>query len=86
VGSGVANNIHAVFITLRHNRQLCIVFNQVAGIHKLSVNLSGQGRFGQARANVCGNVVYGYGFSKTAMTAIWQGNDGHVYLLVVSQW
>ena len=85
VGSGVANDIHAVFVTLRHDCQLCIVFNQVTGIYKLSVNLSGQGRFGQACANVCGNVVYGYGFGKTAMTAIWQGNDGHDDLLMVSQ-
>ena len=81
----MANDINALFITLRNDRQFGIVLDSITGVHKLTIHLPGEGGLGKTSANVGGNIMNGYGFGKTAVAAIGQCYDGHERLLLVTQ-
>ena len=78
---GVADNVDAVFITLGDNGKLSVFFNREAGIDQLAIYTAGNGGLGKPGTDVCGNIVNGNRFGKTAVTAIRQGNNRHSRLL-----
>ena len=45
----------------------------------LAVNFGRQGRPGQAGPDICGNIQYGQGLFVAALTAVRQGNYGHIF-------
>tara|TARA_B100002003_G_scaffold41976_1_gene37412 strand:- start:3910 stop:4158 length:249 start_codon:yes stop_codon:yes gene_type:complete len=81
----MANDINALLVTFCDNGEVGIILDAIAGVHELTIHLSGKGGFGKASANIGGNVMNGYGFGKTAMAAIGQGYDGHEKLLLITQ-
>ena len=81
----MADNINTVFIAIGHDGKFGVLFDAVTGIHQLAIHSASQRCFRQAGANVGGDVMNGYGFCKTTMTAIRQGYDGHEKLQLVTQ-
>ena len=77
VGARVTNDLQSLFIFGGDDLQGGIVFDQVASIDQLAVDLAGQGGLGQASADRGGDFGYGYGLVERTLTAIGKSNSGH---------
>ncbi len=73
----VADDLQAVRVLVRDNRQLRIGADDVRGIDQLPVDATGERGLAQACTNIRGNLVDRYGVVEGALTAIRQGDDGH---------
>jgi hypothetical protein len=84
VSGGVTNNFQAFLVTVSDDRQCRVRFNNMGGIHGAAIDNTGQGGFGQAGANISGDIVYRNSGVKRALAAVGQGNNRHE--LSFSQW
>ncbi|MNZ97413.1 hypothetical protein D3C78_1166490 [compost metagenome] len=55
VGARVTDDLQPLFVLGRDDLQAGIVLDQVAGVDQLAVDLAGDGGFGEARTNGCGD-------------------------------
>ena len=84
VSTGVTDHFQAILITGGNDCQISIIFNGIRGIHQLTIDLTGQGNFCQASANISSNIKNGNGISKLPLAAIRKGNYRHVVFLSVT--
>ena len=73
----MADNVDTVLIPLGHDGEISVVFDRETGIDQLAIHTAGNGGLGKSGADVCGDIVNGNRFGKTAVAAIRQGNNRH---------
>ena len=82
VSTGVADNLNAFFILGGNDLQPCVLLDQVTGINQATIYLAGDRSLGQTGTNRLGDFRNGNGIIEIALTAVREGNNGHVPLLL----
>ncbi len=77
VGGGMTNDLQAFLIAVGDDRQLGVIFNEVGGIHLAAVHFAGQGRLGEAGADIGGHVVNRNRMVEGPLGTVGQGNNWH---------
>ena len=77
VRAGVTNDLQTFFIFCGDDGQCRIVFDQIGGIHQLTVDTAGDGRFRETRTDVQGNIHWANSAVEMALAAIRKSNYRH---------
>ncbi len=75
----MTNYFQSRFIALSDNGKRSVRLNNMGGIYLTAIDHARQGRFGQAGADIGGDVVNRNGVLKRALAAIWQSNNRHAF-------
>jgi hypothetical protein len=73
----MTDDFQTFVITRGDDRQICVVFDDIAGIDQPIANLARERGFGKSRANVTGNVGDADGLIKLSLAAVGQRNRRH---------
>src|SRR5690606_38796925 len=84
MGTGVANNLYAVFIASGDDGELGIAINNIGGINQFAIHFTGKGGLGEAWTYIFGDIKNRYGAGEAALAAIGKSNYGHCIFLF--QW
>ena len=82
VSTGVADNLNAFFVFGGDDLQACVLLDQVTGINQAAIYFAGDRSLGQTSTNRLGDFRNGNGIIEIALTAVREGNNGHVPLLL----
>lgn len=77
VGAGVADDLHAFGVLGGDDAQAGVMFDEVAGVDQLAVDLAGDGGLGQAGADRLGDLHDGHGSIEFAAAAVGKRNGDH---------
>ena len=77
VGTGVADDLQSFLVLGRDDLQGRVAIDGVAGVDQAAVDLAGEGRLGQARADGLGHLGHGDRVIEGTLTAVGKSNDGH---------
>ena len=71
------DDLQAFFVTIGDDAQGRVVLDLVRGVHERAVHFAGQGRLGQARADIGRNVHDADGMVELSLAAVRQGDHRH---------